>query len=156
MSEKTRWEGFPAWRKALLAPIRGALWIFEHNIGALLAVATLLAVVGLAVFYVYQSVQVEEQQCHASPVALGQPQSVPAVMHALDDLYQQRVISSPEDAFDTLSGTAWVLDPRDGYRLEYWMTFSAGSSSTTVGFEIICIGPDLAMVWKYDGVQDVQ
>lgn len=93
--------------------------------------------------------------CASEPARLGSPALPATVSHALQDLFEERLISSVEDAVDAVSRVGWVLDPEDDYRLEYWISFGEGRSMITAGFEVICISPDIEVVWRYDGLQTV-
>ena len=97
----------------------------------------------------------EDSLCGTDPARLGPPTHPSTVAHALQDLYDEGIISSTEEALDAISRAGWVLDPADDHRLEYWISFGEGRSMSTAGFEVICIGPDVQLVWKYDGIQAV-
>jgi len=118
----------------------------------LIPVALVLVALGaLVVLPLIQGTTGGAQQCNTLPVILANP--LFALTQALNDLHEEAVIPSVEAALDALLGVNWVFDPADEYRLEYWIELGTGSSSNTAGFEVICIGPDLEMVWTYDGIQ---
>ena len=119
-----------------------------------LLIPVALVLMALGAFLVFPLIQQETgeaQQCNALPVNLTNP--LFALTQALNDLHEEAVIPSVEAALDALLGANWVFDPADEYRLEYWIELRTGSSSNTAGFAVICIGPDLEMVWTYDGIQ---
>jgi len=97
----------------------------------------------------------EDALCSSVPSKLGSPTHPSTVALALQDLFEEKLISSVEDAVDAVSRAAWVLDPEDDHRLEYWISFGEGRSMMTAGFEVICVSPDGDMMWKYDGLQVV-
>ena len=94
-----------------------------------------------------------EPQCNIGPAALGPATSPQLLLQATLYLFEEGFISNAEDAFEAASKAGWVFDPQDEHRLEYWISFGEGRSLNTVGFEVICISPELTMVWTYDGVQ---
>ena len=95
----------------------------------------------------------EDALCGTEPSRLGPPTNPSTVAHALQDLYDERIISSVEEGVDAISRAGWVLDPADDHRLEYWISFGEGRGMSTAGFEVICISPDVEIVWRYDGLQ---
>ena len=119
----------------------------------LVPVALVLASLGVFLASLVLPFGGAESQCHTAPAALGIPASPSVVGQAINDLNEEGVISSPEDALNGLSKVGWVFDPDDGHRLEYWLTFGTGRAINTVGFNVICISSELTMVWEYDGLQ---
>jgi len=120
-----------------------------------LLIPVALVLMALGAFLVFPLIQqaTGEAECHPSATRLGSPMAEAVVTQALDDLLAERAISSPEDALEVLLGAGWVLDSEDGYRLEYWISFTSGNSVSTAGFAVICLSPDLDYVWTYDGIQ---
>ena len=119
----------------------------------LVPVALVLGLLGVLLVTLVLPLGDTEQQCYPNAVVLAAPTSLPLVTRALDDLLEEGVISSVESAVTVLSRVAWVIDSNDEYRLEYWLYFGEGRSSNTVGFALICLDPELEVVWEYDGVQ---
>ena len=134
---------------------RDSLWSL---LWLLIPVALVLMALGVLLVPTLTS---EDAPCGLEPSRLGPPSHPSTVAHALQDLYEEGIISSVEEGVDAISRTGWVLDPADDHRLEYWITFGEGRGMSTTGFEVICIGPDkddegtVEMVWKYDGLQVV-
>ena len=95
----------------------------------------------------------EEPQCNSEPMSLVRAESAGIINQALEYLHGEGAISSVEDAINELFLVGWVLDPKDNYRLEYWLSFGDLDNFTTVGFEMICFSPTQEVVWNYDGVQ---
>ena len=92
-------------------------------------------------------------ECAVEPMSLISPTNSDLVTQAINELFEEGVVSSIEEAKTAVSKAAWVLDHEDDYRLEYWITFDGGRYISTAGFEVICISSSLEMVWIYDGLQ---
>ena len=97
----------------------------------------------------------EPAECAVEPLLLANPTSEGLVTQAINELFEEGVVSSIEEAEAAVTTAGWVLDPADDNRLEYWLTLTAKSNVvSTVGFEIVCIAPDETVVWIYDGLQE--
>ena len=94
-------------------------------------------------------------ECAVEPMSLISPTNSDLVTQAINELFEEGVVSSIEEAEAAVTTAGWVLDPADDNRLEYWLTLTAKSNVvSTVGFEIVCIAPDETVVWIYDGLQE--
>ena len=108
-------------------------------------VIVLLVLGGVAVFFSIEPVS----DCHPDATRLGNPVTETTIRQALSELETLGLVSTVEDALSNITGIAWILDPADDYRLEYWISFG----DNTVGFEVTCITTEFAFNWKYDGFQ---
>ena len=92
-------------------------------------------------------------ECAVEPMSLISPTNSDLVTQAINELFEEGVVSSIEEAEAAVTTEVVVLYPAGDNRPEPWTERDGGRYISTAGFEVICISSSLEMIWIYDGLQ---
>ena len=116
----------------------------------------LLVLGGAAVFFSTRpSPPSDLSECSPEPHSLISPTTPALVLHALSVLEEAGIIPTIEAGMESLVASNWVMNPDDGYRIEYWLIFESGVGRRAAELNIICTELSGQLNLEYGGSREV-
>ena len=124
------------------------IWENHDALIVLLGIAA-LALVGVGAALVWGSLQEKPVNCTTDIVFLSDPTNPLRMFEALIILEEEGVISTVEEARESLESAHYVFDPDKDYEIEYWLFFEGDQ---IVQFNIGCPNDEETNL-EYEGVR---
>jgi len=89
-----------------------------------------LAIAGAAAYFALNK---PVSECAPDIVVLSDPTSPLRIVEALLILEEEGVITTVDDALDSLENAQYVYDPDEDYEIEYWLFFEGVAAEFNIG-----------------------